>query len=278
MRFNNNRSMKIETLNYFMKLTRATLRSIGLWPDPECRNERLTLYHFMISLFLLFFTVVLTQNIQFFLNWGDLDVISDILSLHLPILVSLVKMIVLRCCRRKMQKLLTFIIKDWDNKTSKEYNIMIEYGQFSKKICIGMLKDTFNPILFAQLFANSVQFCIQGYQLIYYFTDKNSKSVFYDMMYIVMLLSYMILMFYLYCYVAETLQFESLRLAQTVYNSDWYYLPPQRIRDLLLIIQRSRKPVVITAGNIWVLNSELFAQLLKTSLGYLSVLLTMRNA
>ena len=33
-----------------------------------------------------------------------------------------------------MKKLLIFIIKDWENKTSKEYDVMIEYGQISKKI------------------------------------------------------------------------------------------------------------------------------------------------
>ena len=79
-----------------MSLSRTTLGILGVWPNPEKKNERFTFFHFIVAVLFVFFTTILTQNIQLFLNWGNLDVMSDILACaHLPIIVALVKMIVL---------------------------------------------------------------------------------------------------------------------------------------------------------------------------------------
>ncbi|XP_033231959.1 uncharacterized protein LOC117182950 [Belonocnema kinseyi] len=254
-----------------MKLSRISLRNLGLWPDPECRNERLAQFLSTFAISVVFFTVILTQDIELFLNWGDLNIISDILSINLPVLVSLTKMILFRCYRKKMQKLLTFIIKDWDNKTSKEYNIMIEYSQFGKKI---------TTILIGFAFATTISRLVQGIYLnidVWGKTDLNATRFLFLNSYIPYEWNYSPIfeITYFMEWLGGTMSF---RLAEAVYNSDWYYLPPRGIKNLLLIIQNSRKPVKITAGKIWVLDLQLFAQILKTSVGYLSVILTIRNA
>ncbi|XP_076224765.1 odorant receptor 4-like isoform X2 [Nomia melanderi] len=55
---------------------------------------------------------------------------------------------------------------------------------------------------------------------------------------------------------------------------DWYKFPTDTIRALIMIIARSSSPAKISAGQIVVLNLSTFGSILKTSLGYLSLLRT----
>ncbi|XP_051164865.1 uncharacterized protein LOC127283813 [Leptopilina boulardi] len=69
----------------------------------------------------------------------------------------------------------------------------------------------------------------------------------------------------------------SFAFAQTAYDCEWYHLPPQKVKGLLLLMQSGHKPVAITAGKFCVLNLILFGSIMKTSMGYLSCLITMRQ-
>ncbi|XP_043466421.1 uncharacterized protein LOC122501191 [Leptopilina heterotoma] len=71
--------------------------------------------------------------------------------------------------------------------------------------------------------------------------------------------------------------FMSYAFAQTAYNCHWYNLPAKKAKYLILLMQIGHKPVAITAGKFCVLNLILFGSIMKTSMGYLSVLITMRR-
>ncbi|KAL2739233.1 odorant receptor 13a-like [Vespula maculifrons] len=64
----------------------------------------------------------------------------------------------------------------------------------------------------------------------------------------------------------------STELARAAYECEWYELLPNEARSLILIIRRSRSPLRLTAGKFCIFNHELYSSVLKTSMGYLSVL------
>ncbi|XP_015183141.1 PREDICTED: odorant receptor 13a-like isoform X2 [Polistes dominula] len=64
----------------------------------------------------------------------------------------------------------------------------------------------------------------------------------------------------------------STEVARAAYECNWYNLLPHEARSLILIIRRSRSPLRLTAGKFCTLNHELYSSVLKTSMGYLSVL------
>ncbi|XP_043466419.1 uncharacterized protein LOC122501189 [Leptopilina heterotoma] len=66
-------------------------------------------------------------------------------------------------------------------------------------------------------------------------------------------------------------------ILRTAYDCEWYHLPTKKVKSLLLLIQMGQKPVEITAGKFCVLNLILFGSIMKTSMGYLSFLITMKQ-
>ncbi|XP_043466429.1 odorant receptor 4-like [Leptopilina heterotoma] len=396
-------------LEYFSTYSRASLGMLGVWPEPTRKNKTLAKFFFVLTFGFTFFSVVLPQAIRLIQIWGNLDLISQILSTaELPFTVALIKMIVLLYNKEKMSNLLLSFINEWDKiVNSEQLNIMLKAGKSGRKLsflcifmglltvharipqiifinfdtwrrnddedknftlyieayfpynwkyspifeitcfieyvgtflatvaytgtdgffsqiafhlsgqyhilrlrlldlvnktenikswthfdnqlrgiiqvhehinrCIHILENTFNIMFVAQLLACSLQFCVQGYVLILYSTRENSKSMLFDVLFIVTYLIYQIGNLYIYCYMAEMLQIESFEFAQAAYNCHWYKLPLKKAKFLLFIMQRGRKPVAITAGKFCVLNLALFGRILRTSMGYLSVLITMNN-
>ncbi|XP_024940150.1 odorant receptor 85b-like isoform X2 [Cephus cinctus] len=79
---------------------------------------------------------------------------------------------------------------------------------------------------------------------------------------------------YGYCYVSELLCSENEAIGDTVYDSCWYNLSPKDARCLLFIISGSRKQLFVTAANFCYYSHSLFAAILKTLLGYISILMS----
>ncbi|XP_066586060.1 odorant receptor 13a-like isoform X2 [Prorops nasuta] len=61
-------------------------------------------------------------------------------------------------------------------------------------------------------------------------------------------------------------------MRDAVYESDWYMLSPNNMKMLLFIVHRSNRPLKLTAGKFSVFSMQTFAKIVKTAVGYLSVL------
>ncbi|XP_012058424.1 PREDICTED: odorant receptor 49b-like [Atta cephalotes] len=81
----------------------------------------------------------------------------------------------------------------------------------------------------------------------------------------------------LYCAVGELLVTQSEKIHRATYEYVWYTLEPKAARNLTLIMLRTKKPVNITAGKTFPMTMSTFCNLLKTSMGYVSVLLANAN-
>ncbi|XP_076287590.1 odorant receptor 2a-like [Lasioglossum baleicum] len=79
------------------------------------------------------------------------------------------------------------------------------------------------------------------------------------------------------CYVGEALVGVSTAVAQSAYDCIWYNLPPKQSVSLIMLICRSRISFRITAGKFSPFSLERFNAVMRTSAGYLSVLLAMKK-
>nr|XP_012149880.1 PREDICTED: odorant receptor 67c [Megachile rotundata] len=77
------------------------------------------------------------------------------------------------------------------------------------------------------------------------------------------------------CYTGEYLTTKSKSISWAAYNSNWYQLSIRECRALLLLILRSQRPMTLTIGKYINLSLETFANMLKTSASYVSVLYAM---
>ncbi|XP_018354222.1 PREDICTED: uncharacterized protein LOC108755605 [Trachymyrmex septentrionalis] len=80
-----------------------------------------------------------------------------------------------------------------------------------------------------------------------------------------------------YCAVGEILVTQCDQIHSAVYNNKWYTLEPKSAKCLIVLLIRSNKSNYLTAGKVFPMTMATFCNLLKTSAGYISVLLTTRS-
>ncbi|KYN50683.1 hypothetical protein ALC56_00060 [Trachymyrmex septentrionalis] len=64
---------------------------------------------------------------------------------------------------------------------------------------------------------------------------------------------------------------------QATYKYKWYNLKPKKAKNLMMIMIRTNKSLYLTAGKLFPMTMSTFCNLLKTSGGYISVLLAHRE-
>ncbi|XP_043480436.1 putative odorant receptor 85d [Leptopilina heterotoma] len=75
---------------------------------------------------------------------------------------------------------------------------------------------------------------------------------------------------------AQRLLDSSLLISQGTYNGEWYNLPLHGQKLIVPIILRGQIPSTLTVGEFCDMDMIAFAALLKTSISYFTVLLSMR--
>ncbi|XP_076621282.1 odorant receptor 4-like [Colletes latitarsis] len=95
-----------------------------------------------------------------------------------------------------------------------------------------------------------------------------------QMAFFVLFVSFIIVHMYIYCYIGEMLLFHSTGMNISAYNSNWFNVSPADARCLIFIMCRSTRPACLRAGKFGIFSLEMFSTILRTSMGYLSVLLS----
>ncbi|XP_011861190.1 PREDICTED: odorant receptor Or2-like [Vollenhovia emeryi] len=138
---------------------------------------------------------------------------------------------------------------------------------------IAVVEDTYNIILLTIFLSFGVLFAFYGFVIINLLVKGNLliTRLLYLLSNIINILGHMCL----HCAIGEILMAQCDRIYYTVYNQKWYTLEPNEAKDLIPVIIKSRKPVYLTAGKIFPITMATFCSLVKTSAGYMSVLLGM---
>ncbi|XP_044263226.1 odorant receptor 49a-like [Tribolium madens] len=78
--------------------------------------------------------------------------------------------------------------------------------------------------------------------------------------------------FYICCFSGQSLLSESLTIPDAAFESKWYKAPIYMRKELLLLMLKSQKPLILHATPIGVMSLSLFITLVKTSYSYYTLL------
>ncbi|XP_076173390.1 odorant receptor 13a-like [Ptiloglossa arizonensis] len=140
------------------------------------------------------------------------------------------------------------------------------------------IEECFNFLLLLQMLLCTIEICFQGF-LFFSVILKNEEGIFnFQLVFFVLFVSFIIVHMYIYCYIGELLQVQSSGMAISAYKSNWFNVSRREARCLLFIMCRSTRPLCLTAGKFGTFSMEMFSGILRTAMGYLSVLLTVTGA
>ncbi|KAL6260524.1 hypothetical protein P5V15_008048 [Pogonomyrmex californicus] len=141
---------------------------------------------------------------------------------------------------------------------------------------VKVIDNTFDLMLLGLLFLFGILFCLHGFLITNVINQRGQLSFMQLFWYITATLCVLLHMC-LYCIVGEFLVNQSEKIHRATYEYVWYTLEPKAARNLILIMLRAKKPLNITAGKTFPMTMATFCNLLKTSAGYVSVLLANRD-
>ncbi|XP_046815754.1 uncharacterized protein LOC124422863 [Vespa crabro] len=174
--------------------------------------------------------------------------------------------------RRKLTKLCSESNRNFHidlRRIVRKYDMLNRYAE--------TIEDRFNGMLLIQMLSCTVQLCVQSYQAISALVDDDQGLLIVRLFFFAIYTTYVMLHIYLYCYVGEKLFSEGTKIAYAAYDCNWYDLSPKEAKCLIIIMCRAQLSSRITAGKFCSFNHELFGKILKTSMGYLSVLYAMKT-
>ncbi|KAK9309153.1 hypothetical protein QLX08_001110 [Tetragonisca angustula] len=140
-----------------------------------------------------------------------------------------------------------------------------------------IVEDCFNLTLLVQTIICTTMFCLTGYRMITSVDQEQADVPIVGMIFFIIHVIYTMLHLFIYCYVGEMLLGQSTGISESAYDCNWYDLPSKNAVSLIIVICRARISFQITAGKFSPFSLELFNAILKTSAGYLSVLLAMKD-
>ncbi|XP_047367888.1 odorant receptor 4-like isoform X2 [Vespa velutina] len=136
---------------------------------------------------------------------------------------------------------------------------------------VDILEDAFNLGILEHLLGTTFSLCISGYNAI----TRSSNGQLLELFLFFIFSSIILSTLFVYCYSGECLIQESTDFAVAFYNYEWYNISPVDLKMILICMIRASKPLQLTSGKFFVLSLCTFTDILKTSMGYLSVLRTM---
>ncbi|XP_025161002.1 odorant receptor Or2-like [Harpegnathos saltator] len=150
-----------------------------------------------------------------------------------------------------------------------KYNVQ-DHSRLIRSIQI--IDDSFDLLLIAIVLYFDIIFCLLGFFIINVLNDDGQLPLM-QLVCVVGAIISVLLHMCLYCVVGEILVTQCEKIHRAAYEYAWYTLDPKAARSLILIMLRASKPLYITAGKTFPMTMATFCNLLKTSAGYISVLL-----
>ncbi|XP_043665353.1 odorant receptor 13a-like [Vespula pensylvanica] len=198
-------------------------------------------------------------------SYTAVDTFMTMLMLHVCGQIS--------CLRKKLSKLCCESNNNFRIDLARiveKYDMLNRYAE--------TIEDRFNGMLLIQMLSCTIQLCVQSYQAISALVDDDDQGLLaVRLFFFGIYTTYVMLHIYLYCYVGQKLFSEGAKMAYAAYDCSWYNLSPSEARCLTIIMCRAQISSRITAGKFCSFNHELFGKILKTSMGYLSVLYAMKT-
>ncbi|XP_018376922.1 PREDICTED: odorant receptor 13a-like [Trachymyrmex cornetzi] len=141
---------------------------------------------------------------------------------------------------------------------------------------IDIIEDTYNGILLSLFIYFAILFAFYGFRIISLFDEGNYMSITHLIYFISSIINIFTHMC-LYCVLGEILVAQCNKVYYAAYSNKWYTMDPKVGGDLLLLMTRGSKQICLTVGKMSPVTMATFCSLVKTSVGYISVLHTTRR-
>ncbi|XP_043503445.1 odorant receptor 13a-like [Polistes fuscatus] len=186
---------------------------------------------------------------------------------------TFIAMLVLHICGQLSnlkRELINLRSKNGDEFKTKLTNIVEKHDYLNR--FVDTIENRFHIMLLIQILGCTVQLCFQCFQALLSYIEGPDELFILEVSFLMLYICYVLIQLYLYCYVGERLLSESTDILQAVYDCEWYNLTPKESKSLLMIMYRARSPLYLSAGKFCIFTLELYSSILKTSMGYISVL------
>ncbi|XP_025265282.1 uncharacterized protein LOC109610063 isoform X2 [Camponotus floridanus] len=132
------------------------------------------------------------------------------------------------------------------------------------------IQHLIGEMCFIEIIGSTLVLCLLGYYVITGWEQNDALSF---LTYAIMLVSFTFNIFIL-CYIGEILNIQANKVYITCCTLDWYWLPSEQARYLILIIAMANYPTKLTAGKVIDLSFSSFGGVIKTAMAYLNLLRT----
>ncbi|XP_057318466.1 odorant receptor 2a-like [Microplitis mediator] len=149
-----------------------------------------------------------------------------------------------------------------------ERKMMAEWVEYHIDILrlVRFANGIFSRVIFMQYTSSSLLLCTIAYLLSH--TDPASMSFAGNLGFFFA----MVIQILLPCYCADKLTFEFLDISTGIYDTNWHYLSNNIRRSVVVIIQKTHRPVMITSGYFVILSLESFIKVIKLAYTIYNVL------
>ncbi|KAK9298106.1 hypothetical protein QLX08_008431 [Tetragonisca angustula] len=134
------------------------------------------------------------------------------------------------------------------------------------------IENLFSYIALMQLLCNTLIICCIGFLII---VALNLHMNIEELINILLFYIAITLEAFVFSYAGEYLSNKSLSISTSAYGSSWYLLDPRDRRIIILLMIRSQRQLTITAGKFMDLSMQTFANIIRTSASYISILYAM---
>ncbi|NP_001164396.1 odorant receptor 80 [Nasonia vitripennis] len=129
-----------------------------------------------------------------------------------------------------------------------------------------LFNDIFVFVILSQFVTSITVLCVSTYNL------ALCKSVNNDFVTIFMYLLCMLLQIFMYTWYGNEITLRSCDLGNRIFLSEWRSLNPPTVKNLLIIAQRTMKPIILSSGYVITLSNVAFTSIVKTSYSVFNVL------
>ncbi|XP_025159428.1 odorant receptor coreceptor [Harpegnathos saltator] len=135
------------------------------------------------------------------------------------------------------------------------------------------IEDSFNINILLRLGITTIVIAVSGMRIMMSLKHQDYTDVLKSMMFI----QYFIVQSFLFTHAGDTLQSQSESIVTAIYSTTWHELPPTTMKDLALIMMRTRIPLRLSAGKFFYITRSTITDILTTALTYISFLQAMEE-
>ncbi|XP_071626236.1 odorant receptor 10-like isoform X2 [Temnothorax longispinosus] len=140
-----------------------------------------------------------------------------------------------------------------------------------------IVESTFTFLLLALLLYFGTLFCLYTFLIVTVLTEGQEMSMM-RLIYLICVVLNVCAHMCLHCVIGEILVAQCEGIYHAAYDYEWYMLEPKEARTLIIIMIRAKKSLHITAGKMFPMTMSMFCNLIRTSGGYVSVLIARQHS